>query len=67
MTKTNDGFHYAYRAQAVVDEEAQVILAVLSAVKFSCRRAYSVICRSSRWIGQSLGPPPFGLTWSLSR
>jgi transposase len=28
MMKTNDGFHYAYNAQAVVDEEAQVILAV---------------------------------------
>lgn len=27
MMKTNDGFHYAYNAQAVVDEEAQVILA----------------------------------------
>jgi putative MFS transporter len=43
------------------------LLFLVSAVKFSCRRAYSVICRSSRWIGQSLGPPPFGLTWSLSR
>ncbi|MHB1712423.1 MAG: transposase [Acidimicrobiales bacterium] len=28
MTKTNDGFHDAYNAQAVVDEKAQVILAV---------------------------------------
>lgn len=28
MMKTNGGFHYAYNAQAVVDEEAQVILAV---------------------------------------
>ena len=28
MMKTNDGFHYAYNAQAVVDEEAQVILAL---------------------------------------
>ena len=28
MMKTNDGFHYAYNGQAVVDEEAQVILAV---------------------------------------
>jgi transposase len=27
MMKTNDGFHYAYNAQSVVDEEAQVILA----------------------------------------
>ncbi|MGH9044208.1 MAG: IS1182 family transposase [Acidimicrobiales bacterium] len=27
MMKTNDGFHYAYNAQAVVDEEAQVIIA----------------------------------------
>ena len=27
MMKTNDGFHYAYNAQAVVDERAQVILA----------------------------------------
>ena len=27
MMKTNDGFHYAYNAQAVVDEGAQVILA----------------------------------------
>ncbi len=27
MMKTNDGFHYAYNVQAVVDEEAQVILA----------------------------------------
>jgi transposase len=27
MMKTNDGFHYAYNAQAVVDEQAQVILA----------------------------------------
>ena len=28
MMKTNDGFHYADNGQAVVDEEAQVILAV---------------------------------------
>jgi transposase len=28
MMKTTDGFHYAYNAQAVVDEESQVILAV---------------------------------------
>ena len=28
MMKTNDGFHYAYNGQAVVDEEAQVILAI---------------------------------------
>ena len=27
MMKTTDGFHYAFNAQAVVDEEAQVILA----------------------------------------
>ncbi len=27
MMKTTDGFHYAYNAQAVVDEEAQVIVA----------------------------------------
>lgn len=27
MMKTDDGFHYAYSGQAVVDEEAQVILA----------------------------------------
>lgn len=27
MMKTNEGFYYAYNAQAVVDEEAQVILA----------------------------------------
>jgi len=27
MMKTTDGFHYAYNAQAVVDEEAQVVLA----------------------------------------
>lgn len=27
MMKTTDGFHYAYNAQAVVDEESQVILA----------------------------------------
>jgi transposase len=27
MMKTNDGFHYAYNAQAVVDEKSQVILA----------------------------------------
>lgn len=27
MMKTNDGFHYAYNAQAVVDEEAQVVIA----------------------------------------
>ena len=27
MMKTNDGFHYAYNAQAVVDEHSQVILA----------------------------------------
>jgi transposase len=27
MMKTTDGFHYAYNGQAVVDEEAQVILA----------------------------------------
>jgi transposase len=27
MMKTNDGYHYAFNAQAVVDEEAQVILA----------------------------------------
>jgi transposase len=27
MMKTNDGFHHAYNAQTVVDEEAQVILA----------------------------------------
>lgn len=27
MMKTNDGFHYAYNAQTVVDEEAQVVLA----------------------------------------
>jgi len=27
MMKTNDGFHYAYNAQAVVDEYSQVILA----------------------------------------
>ena len=28
MMKTNDGFHYAYNAQAVVDESHQVVLAV---------------------------------------
>lgn len=28
MMKTNDGFHYAYNAQAVVDEASQVIIAV---------------------------------------
>ena len=27
MMKTNDGFHYAYNAQAVVDEHSQVVLA----------------------------------------
>jgi transposase len=27
MMKTNDGFHYAYNAQAVVDEAAQVVIA----------------------------------------
>jgi transposase len=27
MMKTNDGFHYAYNAQAVVDEASQVVLA----------------------------------------
>ena len=27
MMKTNDGFQYAYNAQAMVDEEAQVIVA----------------------------------------
>ena len=27
MMKTTDGFHYAYNAQAVVDEGAQVIVA----------------------------------------
>lgn len=27
MMKTNDGFHYAYNAQAVVDETAQVVIA----------------------------------------
>ena len=27
MMKTNDGYHYAFNAQAVVDEEAQVVLA----------------------------------------
>jgi len=27
MMKTNDGFHYAFNAQALVDEEAQVIIA----------------------------------------
>lgn len=27
MMKTTDGFHYAYNAQAVVDEESQVVLA----------------------------------------
>lgn len=27
MMKTNDGFHYAYNAQAVVDERSQVVLA----------------------------------------
>jgi transposase len=27
MMKTNDGFHYAYNAQAVVDEHAQVVIA----------------------------------------
>jgi len=27
MMKTTDGFHYAFNAQAVVDEEAQVVLA----------------------------------------
>jgi transposase len=27
MMKTNDGFHYAYNAQAVVDEQSQVVLA----------------------------------------
>ena len=27
MMKTTDGFHYAYNAQAVVDEESQVVIA----------------------------------------
>ena len=27
MMKTNDGFHYAYNGQAVVDEDSQVIIA----------------------------------------
>lgn len=40
---------------------------IVSAVKFSCRRAYTVICRSVPADDQSFASPPFGLTWSFSR
>ena len=57
---------FGKRGQRLLDEVELGHAYLVSAVKPTCRSAYTLMCRSRRG-DQSLAPPPLGSTWSFSR